>query len=164
MVSLVGVGVLIVLVACMLTIPFGLPGLWIMVGVTALAALGGLFGWGTVAIALTATVIAEAMEFVLLRRISDRFGGSRRAFWGAIAGGLAGLFVGLPIPIGGPIITAFLGTFVGAAVVTLLETRSVRSAGMVGTGTVLARALAAGAKIATGVFIVIVTGLRLAAL
>jgi hypothetical protein len=44
-----------------------------------------------------------------------RFGGSRRAQWGALIGGFAGLFVGTPIPVLGSLVMSFVGTFAGCA-------------------------------------------------
>ena len=161
---MIGILILVLLVACLILVPLGLPGLPLMGAVVALAALFGVVGWGTVLLVLGVVVAAEVTEFLLVRRLGDRFGGSRRAFWGAVFGGMAGLFVGVPVPVVGPILTAFLGTFVGAAAVTLYETRSMRTAGRVGTGTLLARALAAGLKVAAGVFVLLAVGLRLAAL
>ena len=79
------------------------------------------------------------------------YGGSRRAFWGAVAGGFLGIFVGLPIPLVGPVLTAFLGTFLGALLVTLVETRSLAGSTRVGWGMVLARTASVGLKMGTGV-------------
>lgn len=156
--------VLVLLLGCLILVPLGLPGLPLMGVVTGVAALAGIVGWGTFFLAAGAALVAEGAEFLLVRRLGERFGGSRRAFWGAVLGGLAGLFVGVPVPVVGPILTAFLGTFAGAAAVTLHETRSLRAAGRVGTGTVVGRALAAGMKVAAGVFILLAVALRLAAL
>jgi hypothetical protein len=66
---------------------------------------------------------------------------------------MAGLFVGVPIPVVGSLITAFLGTFVGAVAVTLWETRSLARSASVGWGVLLARTLAVALKVAVGVLI-----------
>ena len=159
----IAVGLMVALFLCLLLVPFGLPGLWIMAALTAGALAFGLVGWGTVAVVAAVTLSAEAVEFVLVKRLGEHFGASPKAFWGAMAGGMLGLFMGVPVPVVGPVITAFLGTFAGAALVTFLETRSVAAAGRVGTGTLIGRALAAATKVAAGVFILILVGLRLAA-
>lgn len=153
-----------VLVACLLALPFGLPGLWVMALVTIVAAVLGLVGWGTVTAAILVAGAAEAIEFLLVKRLGQSFGGSRKAFWGALIGGLVGLFAGVPVPIIGPIVTAFAGTFIGAAAVTFLETRSLLAAGKVGTGTLIGRVLAVATKIGAGAFVVILVWLRLTAL
>lgn len=149
---------------CLLLVPFGLPGLWLMAILTLGGLVMGVVGWGTVIAVALVAMVAEAVEFILVKRLGEKFGASPKAFWGAVAGGMAGLFVGVPIPLVGPVITAFLGTFVGAALVTFLETRSLTAAGRVGTGTLVGRALAAATKVAAGVFILILVGLRLAAM
>lgn len=154
---------MVALFFCLLLVPFGLPGLWLMAALTLIGLPMGLVGWGTLAIVAAVALSAEAVEFILVKRLGEKFGASRKAFWGAVIGGMAGLFVGVPIPVVGPILTAFLGTFVGAAVVTFFETRSLAAASRVGTGTLLGRAVAAATKVAAGVFILIVVGLRLAA-
>jgi uncharacterized protein YqgC (DUF456 family) len=82
-----------------------------------------------------------------------RFGGSPRAFWGAVAGGFLGLFVGFPVPIVGPLLTSIVGTFVGAAAVTYWESREAIAAGRVATGAILGRALAVVVKAGAGVAI-----------
>ena len=56
-------------------------------------------------------VIAEGLEWVLTGRFTRRYGGSRRASWGAILGGMIGAFVGVPVPIVGSIVGAFVGAF-----------------------------------------------------
>lgn len=160
----IAVGLMVALFVCLLLVPFGLPGLWLMAALTAAAVGLGLVGWGTLALVVAITASAEAVEFVMVKRLGERFGASPKAFWGAVAGGMVGLFVGVPIPIVGPVITAFLGTFAGAALVTLFETRSLTAAGRVGIGTIFGRALAAATKVAAGVFILILVGLRLAAM
>jgi len=54
----------------------------------------------------------------------------------------------------GPIVTAFVGTFVGAGLVTFLETRSVERSARVGWGLVLARTAAVALKVATAVLLI----------
>ena len=60
-------------------------------------------------------VIAEVVEFMLAGRFAQRYGGSRRAGWGAIIGGMVGAFMGVPIPIIGSVIGAFVGFFAAFA-------------------------------------------------
>src|SRR5690349_8399186 len=83
----------LVLLACVALIPLGLPGTWIMLA----AALGYNFlpgqgqvgtGWLTAGLALA--LVAEVLEFTVAARYTTRYGGSRRAGWGAILGGFAG--------------------------------------------------------------------------
>jgi hypothetical protein len=157
---LAGAIVLLMLVA-LATIPLGLPGLWLMVVVTLGLTLAGSVGWKVGLGAAAAAAVAEIAEFVVLRHFGRRYGGSPLAFWGAVVGGLAGLFVGVPVPVVGPIVTAFVGTFVGAGLVTWLQTRSLEASTRVGWGLVLARTLAVGLKVATGLALVVVVALAL---
>ena len=56
----------------------------------------GNLTWGTWLVLLLATGAAEVIEFVALKKVGERYGASRKAFWGAIIGGFLGLFVGVP--------------------------------------------------------------------
>lgn len=152
---LAGLGVALLMGVAWLAIPFGVPGLWLMVvGVAGLALLG-LTGWTPVAVALGLALVAEAVELWVLRHFGARYGGSPRAFWGAVAGGFLGVFVGLPVPLVGPVLTAFLGTFLGALAVSWLETRSLAGSTRVGWGMVLARTVSVGLKMGTGVALLV---------
>ena len=99
-------------------IPLGLPGLWVIV----LGILG--FGWltdfrtlgvGSIVTVLVLALLGEAVEAYVGFRYAQRYGGSRRAGWGALVGGLVGAIVGVPLPVIGSVIGGFLGAFLGAA-------------------------------------------------
>ena len=145
------------MVAGLLVIPLGFPGLWLMLGVLALAAYDGAVGWWIVAVLAVGAAMAEVAEFFIVRHTSDRYGASRRAFWGAMAGGLVGVFIGFPIPILGPLIGGLLGTFAGAAIVTWWQTRHLQTAGRAALGAVIGRGFAAAVKTAAG-FAILVFG------
>ncbi len=138
-------------------IPLGLPGLWIMVATLLFLAIGGLSSYGLALTAAVAVLFVEGAEWVILKRMGAAYGGSKKAFWGAVFGGMAGVFVGMPVPLIGPIVAAFLGTFVGALAVTWWETRSLAHSMRVGWGVLLARAAAVALKVGTGVAILIAT-------
>ncbi|MGH7469320.1 MAG: DUF456 domain-containing protein [Longimicrobiales bacterium] len=159
---MIWVGIALMVVALFL-IPIGLPGTWIMVAVLAVAAIYRVVGLTTLAIVVVVATLAELLEFLVVKRLTARYGGSRAAFWGAIVGGILGVIVGAPVPVIGSIIAAFLGSFAGAALVTLLETRKFGAAGRVGWGVVLGRALAAGVKVFAGVVILVLGGFALLA-
>lgn len=140
------------ILAGLVMIPLGLPGLWVVVAaLLAGAALLEAIGWTLPLVGLGAAAVAEGVELLTVRAMGKRYGGSPRAFWGAILGGMAGLFVGLPVPLIGPLVTGFLGTFAGAWLVTFLETKDLRASGRVGWGVVLARTIAVGLKVGVGV-------------
>ncbi len=135
----------------LLLVPFGLPGLWLMVlALLAFAALGGFetIGWPTLVVVVVLAGLAEVAEAWLGFRFAKRYGGSSRAGWGAVAGGLIGALVGTPVPIVGNLIGAFLGAFAGAV---LLE----RSAGAAGPDSVRA-GWGAAVKVAVGLVIAVV--------
>jgi len=146
-----------VMVLSLFLIPLGLPGTWIMVG----AAIGydalvpgDPIGWGTIVATLVLAVIAEIFEFSLSARYTKKYGGSRRAGWGAIIGGIIGAIVGVPVPIIGSVIGAFVGSFAGALVAEY--TRRDATAGTatrVATGALIGRVVAAAMKTGMGVVI-----------
>lgn len=124
-------------------------------------AVAGHVSW---AVGLTVSGLAasaELAEFAVVARFGRAFGGSGRAFWGAVIGGTVGLFMGLPIPLVGPVLTAFLGSFAGAGAVTFAETRSVGRSARVGWGVLLARTVAVGLKTATAFGVIAAVGLSL---
>jgi hypothetical protein len=140
-------------------VPLGLPGLWVMV----LGVIG--YGWltdfatvgvGTIALVLALAMAGELIEGWLGFRAARRYGGSRRAGWGAVIGGVAGAIVGVPVPIIGSVIGAFVGAFAGAAAFEYLGTPSLHGAARAGWGAVLGRAFGAAAKVALGVVIAVV--------
>lgn len=151
--GLIGLALAAVLLGGLLVIPLGLPGLWVMVAAVAAGWLAGGVGAAVLWTCLVLAGLAELGEWALLRKLSLRFGGSPRAFWGAIAGGFLGLFVGLPVPLIGPLVTSAVGTFAGAAAVTYWESRGAAAAGRVGAGAVFGRALSVVLKAGAGVAI-----------
>ena len=153
--------VVLVMVAGLLMIPLGLPGLWLLGAVLFGVALWGRISWTFALIGVVAAGLAELGEFLVLRSLGKKYGASRKAFWGAVLGGMAGLFVGVPIPLVGSLLTAFLGTFVGAGLVTFFETRSLARSATVGWGVLLARTLAVGLKVAVGMVILGSTAIAL---
>jgi uncharacterized protein YqgC (DUF456 family) len=78
----------------LIIIPFGLPGTWII----AAAALGyqilvpGSISMFTIAVVFGLAIVGEVLEFTLSAKYTRKYGGSRRASWGAIIGGMVGEF------------------------------------------------------------------------
>lgn len=139
--------------------PFGLPGLWVMV----LAILG--YGWltefrsigtWTIVLVLVLALTGEVIETWLGFRFARRYGGSRRAGWGALVGGLIGAVVGVPVPVIGSVIGGFVGAFVGAALFEYSRARRAGAAAQAGWGALLGRAAAAAAKMGLGIVIAVV--------
>jgi len=146
-----------ILLVSIFLIPLGLPGTWIMIaaGVGYSLLLPGTIGTfaliGTTAIA----VVAEVFEFTLSGKYARKYGGSRRASWGAIIGGIVGAFVGVPVPLVGSIIGAFLGAFVGALVAEYSRGSGVQASTRVATGALIGRAVASAMKVAAGFMIAV---------
>lgn len=143
----------------LILVPFGLPGLWLMVAaLTGYAALGGFerVGWGAVALVVGLALVGEALEALFGFRMARRYGGAGRAGWGALIGGLIGAVVGTPLPIIGNIVGAFVGAFVGAALFQYTAVPEVRGSLGAGWGAVLGRAFGAAIKIGLGLVIAII--------
>lgn len=153
--------VVLFMVVALLTIPLGLPGLWIMVLMLLVGTFMGALSWGMWFLLVGLALVAEVGEFWILKRVGARYGASKKAFWGAIAGGLIGMLVGAPVPVIGSLVAGFIGTFLGAGLVTFAESRSLGEASRVGVGVLLARTLAIGLKVGVGVVVLVVGGLGL---
>ena len=146
----------LVLLACLLLIPLGLPGTWLMiVAAFAYPYLGGgtTFGLWTLGGTAGLALIAELFELTLSARYTRKYGGSRRAGWGAIIGGMVGAIVGVPVPIVGPVIGALLGSFVGALAFELSRGTGHGAATRVAWGALVGRVAAMALKTAFGVMI-----------
>lgn len=156
--GLAAAGAVVLMVVGLLVIPLGIPGLWIMVAVVAVGLAAGEIGLGTFAFVCALAVAAELAEWVSVDRLGKRFGGTRRTFWGALAGGMVGVVVGAPVPVVGSLIGAFVGTLIGAFAATWFETRRVRGSLAAGWGALLGRAVAVGVKVFAGLVILLLGG------
>ena len=146
-----------VLLLSFVMIPFGLPGLWIMVG-AALAyqlLLPGTVGMVTLVGTALLALVAEVLEFTLAGRYARKYGGSRRAGWGAIIGSIVGAIVGVPIPILGSIVGGFVGAFVGAFIAERSRGTERAGSSRVATGALIGRVVAAAMKTGIGVVIAV---------
>jgi uncharacterized protein YqgC (DUF456 family) len=140
-------------------VPLGLPGLWVMVaGVLGYAGLTGFrsVGVATIVVVLGLAFLGEILEWWIGFGLARRYGGSRRAGWGALLGGIVGAMVGVPVPIVGSVIGAFVGSFGGAALFEYSLSGTAATAARAGWGAMLGRAAAAGAKVAIGVVIAVI--------
>jgi uncharacterized protein YqgC (DUF456 family) len=115
--------------ACLLTVPMGLPGVWMLVGLAALleladgvylgAAQPTTFGWTLLAVAAGLAALGEVVEAAAGAAGAKWGGGTRRGVIGAIVGGILGALVFtllVPIPVVGTLLGALVGTFLGALV------------------------------------------------
>ena len=142
-----------VLLLSLIMIPFGMPGTLVMFAAALCYKLlvpNGGIGWPSVVVVGILMAIAEGLEWTLAARFAKKYGGSRRAGWGAVIGGMIGAFMGVPIPIVGSIIGAFAGAFVGALVFELSRGSGGGTATKVAWGALIGRVAAAAIKVAIG--------------
>ena len=140
---------ILALVIGLLMLPFGLPGLWVMAGAVLLDAAvvpaHVVNLWLGIALAVVAG-LAELVELAVAGGFARRYGGSRRAGWGAVIGSLIGAVVGVPIPL----IGSLIGAFVGAFVAEVSRRTQLAPAARVATGALLGRVAATAMKIGVG--------------
>jgi uncharacterized protein YqgC (DUF456 family) len=142
-----------VIILSLVLIVLGLPGLWIMVAsavVYNMIVPGDPIGWVSLIAVAVLALVAELLEFTMTGRYARKYGGSRRAGWGAILGGIVGAMVGFTVPIVGPVIGAFVGSFVGALVAELTGGASAGDATRVAKGALIGRVVSTMLKIGIG--------------
>ena len=143
----------LVIIVSLILIVLGLPGLWIMVASAVtynLVVPGDPIGWVTLIAVAVLAFVAELLEFSLTGRYARKYGGSRRAGWGAIIGSIVGAVVGFPVPIVGPVIGAFIGSFVGALIAEFSGGSSAGDATRVAKGALIGRVVSTVLKIGIG--------------
>src|SRR2546428_7921924 len=105
------------LLAGLVLVPLGLPGLWVMVA--GVAGYGWLMdfrsvGVTTIALVLGLALVGEIVETWLGFRLARRYGGSSRAWGVARVGGIVGAVVGVPLPSIRSVIARVIASFAGA--------------------------------------------------
>ncbi len=142
-----------VIILSLILIVLGLPGLWIMVAsavVYNMIVPGDPIGWFSLVAVAVLALVAELLEFTLTAQYARKYGGSRRAGWGAIIGGIVGAIVGFPVPIVGPVIGAFVGSFAGALIAEISGGSSAGDATRVAKGALIGRVMSTVLKIGIG--------------
>ena len=128
-----------VLLLSLFIIPLGLPGTWLMV-IAAWAynylVPGDPVGTWTILGTAVLALIAEGLELSLAASYTRKYGGSRRASWGAVIGGVVGAIVGIPIPLIGSMIGVYdqaLASCSGIAIIQVkIDIISLHRTGIVG--------------------------------
>ena len=137
----------------LLMIPFGMPGTLIIFAAVLcfylLVPTGGI-GLATVIGVGLLMALAEGFDLFLASKFARKYGGSRRAGWGAAIGGMIGTFMGVPVPLIGSVIGALVGAFVGALVGELSRGSGGGTATRVAWGALIGRVTAAAIKIGVG--------------
>ena len=139
--------------ASLLLIPLGLPGLWIMLLILAVAVWAGTVSPLLFVGLLLLAGLAEFLEWVALAKLGRKYGGTQRTFWGALLGGIVGAIVGTPVPVIGSVLGVFAGTMVGASIATWTLVKDSDAAMKAGYGALLGRAAAVALKMAAGLVI-----------
>ena len=162
-------GILLFLLAQMaglMLTPLGFPG----PAIQALACLGlayfsrgALLGWNWAVAFFVLALLAELGDFLTGQWGARKFGGSRKAAWGALLGGILGALFGIPfpLPLAGSVIGSFVGTFLGALLVELAGRRSHAEAFNTGMGALIGRVLGVCLKVAIGFSIALVSVISL---
>jgi uncharacterized protein YqgC (DUF456 family) len=149
----------LICLAGLVLVALGLPGLWVIV--LAVLGYGALTNFRTVGLVTTIAVLAlaglgELLEAWLGFGLTRKYGGSKRAGWGALLGGVVGATVGVPVPVIGSVIGALIGAFAGATLFEYSATWKVHGALRVGWGALLGRVAANTAKIGVGLVMAVV--------
>jgi len=131
----------------------GLPGNWLIVGVSALVAWlfplqeGLGFGWKTVGLLAGFALLGEILEAVAGAAGLAK-GGSRRGAIGGMIGSFAGAIIGTGFgPIVGTILLAAVGAMVGAIIGETTGGKSLESSVVIGKAAFVGRLLATAAKV-----------------
>lgn len=115
---------LIGLLAVVLT-PVGVPGAWMLIGVAGTVDVTAMmfergslpFGVQSLAVAVSAAVAGEVLEFIAGAMGARAGGASRAGMAGSLIGGFVGVVLGtfmIPVPLIGSIIGALAGVVLGA--------------------------------------------------
>lgn len=143
----------LVIILSLILIVLGFPGLWIMVASAVtynLVVPGDQIGWVTLVAVGILALVAELLDISLTGSYARKYGGSRRAGWGAIIGSIVGAMVGVPVPIVGPVIGAFVGSFIGALIAEFTGGSSAGDATRVAKGALIGRVVSTVLKIGIG--------------
>jgi uncharacterized protein len=135
------------MLGCLLLIPIGLPGNFILLGLALLVAWLGQFqviGWVALLVMLALVILAEVVEALLGSALARKFGASWWGVGGAFVGGIVGAVAGSAIiPLIGTLVGAFLGAAVGAVLLEVWHQRRIdENAFKAGWGALLGKVLA----------------------
>jgi uncharacterized protein len=152
--------------ACLLLVVFGLPGIWVMVGTTALvawwrhAAGAPMFGVPVLVTIIALALASELAEFMAASAGTRSAGGTRKGAWGALLGSFVGALAGtlIPIPVLGSLIGACAGAAIGACIFELRGGMTVRNSLRSGAGAGMGRLTGTVAKLVFALAIWVVIG------
>lgn len=152
---------LLISLAGLVSLIFGLPGNFIILGASI------LYGWyggfdeitvKTIIILIVLAVAGELIEFLLGILGSKKYESSNRAIVGSIIFGIIGAIMGAPFFFGiGAVVGAFAGAFAGAIIVELSQGKKMDEALKSGWGAFIGRVAGTISKGAVGIAMIAVT-------
>ena len=145
----------------LISLVFGFPGNFIILGLSVLLGWYGGFQEVTLNVLLVLlglALLAELVEFVVGILGAKKYKSSNKAIIGSIVFGIIGGILGIPFFFGiGAVIGAFIGAFVGAFFVEFVLEKNVDRAMKSGWGAFIGRILGAFFKGAIGIAMIVIT-------
>jgi uncharacterized protein YqgC (DUF456 family) len=152
------------LIIGILSIPFGLPGTFIIVADALVYGLITHFekiSLGFVGILLLIAVVLEIIEALMGALMAKKFGGSKWGIVGAMVGVFVGAVIGTAIvPVLGTLLGAFCGAFIGASLLEGFHTQDWQHASKVGLGALFGAVGGKMTKIMAAIVMVIMIGFK----
>jgi uncharacterized protein YqgC (DUF456 family) len=152
---------ILVSLAGLVSLIFGLPGTFIILGASVLYGWYGGFSEITVRVIIILVVLAlagELIEFLLGILGSKKYESSNKAIVGSIIFGIIGAVMGAPFFFGiGAVIGAFAGAFAGAILMELSQGKKMDEAIKSGWGAFLGRVAGTISKGAVGIAMIAIT-------
>ena len=152
---------ILVSLAGLVSLVFGLPGTFVILGASVLYGWYGGFSEITVRVIILLVVLAlagELIEFLLGILGSKKYESSNRAIVGSIIFGIIGAVMGAPFFFGiGAVIGAFAGAFAGAILMELSQGKKMDEAIKSGWGAFLGRVAGTISKGAVGIAMIAIT-------
>lgn len=152
---------ILISLAGLVSLIFGLPGTFIILGASVLYGWYGGFSEITVRVIIILVVLAlagELIEFLLGILGSKKYESSNRAIVGSIIFGIIGAVMGAPFFFGiGAVIGAFAGAFAGAILMELSQGKKMDEAIKSGWGAFLGRVAGTISKGALGIAMIAIT-------
>ncbi len=150
---------IIILVAALIAIPFGIPGTFVIFLASLICGIITHFAQITQALIwllLGIALFGELMEYLAGILGAKKFGASRAGIIGAVAGGILGGIVGTGIlPLIGSVVGLLIGAFSGAFLVELAIKKKPAQALRAGWGTFTGRIGGILAKVILGIVMII---------
>lgn len=152
---------ILISLAGLVSLVFGLPGTFFILGASVLYGWYGGFSDITVSVIIILVVLAlagELIEFLLGILGSKKYESSNRAIVGSIIFGIIGAVMGAPFFFGiGAVIGAFAGAFAGAILMELSQGKKMDEAIKSGWGAFLGRVAGTISKGAVGIAMIAIT-------